>query len=147
MTEDESAVVEAIAASRHEWLTRLRTGDLDGYLGALAPDAVWMPPQGPAVTGAAALRAWLAPSFAQYRCALTLEDVRMRVAGDRAFERGAFHSALTPLAGGEPLVHVGRYALFWRRDADRSWRIERYVDETELRALAPEGDGAYGAGA
>lgn len=131
MSAEQEALAD-IARSRTEWLARLGEGDLDGYLAVLTADVVWLPPRGPALAGAAALRAWLSTFLAQYRYDFTLSDVRIRVAGDRAFERGAYRSALTPTAGGVPMVYVGRYALLRRRDPDGRWRIERYADDTDL---------------
>ena len=31
------------------------------------------------------------------------------------------------------MVHEGEYFIFWRRDGDGRWRIDRYADITGLR--------------
>lgn len=131
---DASDAPEGIARSRAEWLGRLRAGDLDGYLGVMAMDVVWLPPRGAALEGIGALRSWLAPFLAKYRYDFAVSQVRLRVADGWAFERGHYRSVLMPIGEGAPLTHEGQYSLFWRQKSDGQWRIDRYADST---ALAP----------
>ena len=49
----------AIAQSRMRWLGALEAGDLDGYLQAMSPNVVWVPPRGDALHGHADLKSWL----------------------------------------------------------------------------------------
>lgn len=124
--------LNGIARARADWLARLGAGDLDGYVGAMTAGVVWLPPRGPAMQGVAALRHWLTPFLARYGYNFSVAEVRLRVAGDWVFERGRYRSVLTPASEEESMVHEGRYALFWHRQPDGRWLIDRYADETQL---------------
>ena len=51
----------------------------------------------------------------------------IEVAGEWAFERGAYTNALTPTAGGMPTDDEGKYLLISRRQPDASWIIARHI--------------------
>lgn len=128
---------QAIAQRRRQWVEAVNGRDVDGYVGLLTADVVWLPPGQPALRGRTAFRDWVRPFFDQYAYNFSIDGVRLRVHGDWALERATFTSQLTPVEGGEPMSHTGTYVLLWRRDDDGVWRIERYADDTGLAAEAP----------
>lgn len=60
---------------------------------------------------------------------MSVSDLEFRVAGRWAVEKGAFHSRMTPRAGGA-MEHTGRFIALWRHELDGAWRIDRYIDDT-----------------
>lgn len=124
-----SDALEALAARRREWKAAVESGDPDRYAALLTEGAEWIPPSGDALVGREAFRAWVAPFVERFAYESELEPDLVRVAGDRAVERGRFVSRMTPRDGGETASHEGRYVVVWRHDPD-AWRIDRYVDVT-----------------
>ena len=120
-----------IAAVRQRWVEAINAGSAAGFVQCVTEDAVWLPPRGDAIQGRAAIAAWLAPLFAQYRYDYTTVEERVRLAGDWAIEEARFRTVLHPKSEpGDPLVHDGRYLLIWQRLPSGQWLIERYVDRT-----------------
>ena len=112
---------------RHEWITVVNNGSLDEYADLVAEDVVWLPPAGGALTGRKAFREWLRPFFTRYDYEFTVEPSEVRVFDGWCAELGRFRSVLST-GGGDRQEHTGNYFVLWRLDADRTWRIERYVD-------------------
>lgn len=108
-------------------MAAVNEGSLEEYAGLLVPDIVWVPPGADAIAGRAAVRDWLAPFFRTYAYTFDVEVEDLRPAGLLAVERGTFSTRLVPREGGDPMEHIGRYLVLWRRD-EGEWRIERYVD-------------------
>lgn len=81
---------------RAKWWATVSSGDLDGYLGLFADDAVWVTPELDEVVGRDAIRAWLEPVFAQFDYELTITVADVRVAGNLGIERARFISRMTP---------------------------------------------------
>jgi ketosteroid isomerase-like protein len=82
-------------------------------------DAVFMPPNQPAVEGRAAIRAWFAAFPPMSAFNLTVVEIKGR--GDLAYERGTY--TLTIAASGKtPAVSDhGKFLAVRRRQADGSW--------------------------
>ena len=125
--------------TREKWLRVVNAGDPDAYAELLSEEGLWLPPRQEPVLGRAAFREWLRPFFDRYEYDFSLQRTRIRVRGDSAVETGGFVSRMTPKQGGETMEHRGTYTLVWRCEEDGEWRIERYVDDTELRRELEEG--------
>lgn len=57
-----------------------------------------------------------------------MEPAQIRAFDGWCAETGRFHTVLSEKGNGAPQEHGGWYFALWRRDADGTWRIERYVD-------------------
>jgi uncharacterized protein (TIGR02246 family) len=125
--------VEAIERRRHDWISAVNVRNVDAYLDLLTEDAVWIPPGQLALSGHAAFQAWVQPFFERFFYKFTITDATVRMAGNWAVERATFHSTVTPVSGEPPAQHSGLYLVFWRRETDGLWRIERYFDETSTK--------------
>ena len=122
--------IEAIDRRREEWMAVVNAGDVERYMSLFADEIVWFPPEMQAISGREAVRVWLQPFFDRFDYQFTLSALSNRLAGNWAIERGTFTSRMTPKLSGEPMELSGRYIVFWRRDQNKVWMIERYVDET-----------------
>ena len=123
----------AYATHHRDWIAAVEATDIDAYADLVTEDLVWIPPHGDAVVGRAAFRSWLRPFFGAFAYDVSLDGIEAHEAGRWIAEVGEFTSRMTPLAGGAPATHSGRYFALWRREGE-AWRIERYVDLGALGA-------------
>lgn len=119
-----------IAERRQQWIDAVNARDVDRYIELLTEDIVWLPPGQPALSGRPAFAAWVRPFFERFGYEFGITEPTVRPAGKWAVERGTFQTRMTPLKGGEVGFHTGAYLALWRKEADDTWRIERYIDET-----------------
>lgn len=127
---DDHSAIAAITACRARWIAAINAGDAEAFVAVLTDDAVWLPWGQAAISGKAAIRAWLGAPFAEYDYDYTVTDVQLRVAGAWAVERARFLTRATRREGGEAPTHEGRYTLLWRLTPAAGWLIERYIDHT-----------------
>ncbi len=126
------ALPEALSAARRSWLEAANASDPGAYAEHLAEDAVWLPPGLPAIEGRHAIHRWLAETMASLSYDLTLEDVEIRLADGWASETGRFLARMTDETTGRAMEHEGGYLILWSEAPEGRWRIDRYVDLTEL---------------
>ena len=117
------ADVEAINSLRDEFIALDNAGDAAGLASLYTNDAVLMPPNQAAVTGNQAIESWFQTTFDQFTTEFTVASEELEVVGDWAFDWGAYMTALTPRAGGEPTEDRGKYIVILRKQVDGSWRI------------------------
>lgn len=121
-----SAAVE-LDERRREWIAAVNSRSLDEYADLVTDDVVWLPPAGAALTSRKAFRRWLEPFFTRYDYEFSLDPSEVRAFDGWCAEVGRFRTVLSTERG-DPQEHTGHYFVLWRLDADRIWRIERYVD-------------------
>ena len=136
MSETMPSDLQAIAHQRQQWTAAVNARDVDRYLELLTEDVVWLPPGQSALSGRRAFEAWVRPFFERFSYEFTITEPAVRLAGDWAVERGAFHTKMRSLDDGQTGHHAGTYLVLWRREAGGTWRIERYIDETHAPAAA-----------
>ncbi len=117
------ADVEAINSLRDEFIGLDNASDAAGLASLYTNDAVLMPPNQAAVTGNQAIESWFQTTFDQFTTEFTVASEELEVVGDWAFDWGAYMTALTPKAGGEPTEDRGKYIVILRKQVDGSWRI------------------------
>ena len=119
-----TVAVQEVRTADVAWAAAFGRGDLDGYMGFVDSTAVILQPNGPAVRGAADIRALLEgflglPGF-KGEWAPTGVDVA--ASGDLAYTTGCYEmSYLDP--SGRPVTERGKYLEVWRRQADGHWRM------------------------
>lgn len=121
------ADVEAIDQVREAHVAALNDGDVDAWVAAFTGDGVQMPPNAPANLGSESIRAWSQAFLGPLRVEFALAVDEVQVAGDWAFERGAYTIALTPKAGGEPMQDAGKYITIYQRQPGGAWRMGRDI--------------------
>lgn len=124
--------LEDIKQQRKKWISAVSKGDLETYLSLLCENIVWIPPETPAVHGIQSMREWLEPFFRKFEYEFNVSNINTRIAGDWTVEHGTFSSNLKPRTGGDTMTHTGRYIIIWHREKDGEWRIERYIDVTQV---------------
>lgn len=128
--------LQAIEHQRNQWIAAVNAHDVDRYLELLTEDIVWLPPGQPALSGREAFESWVRPFFERFRYEFALIEPEVQMAGDWAVERGTFQTQMQSLDDGQSGQHTGRYLVLWRRESDNTWRIERYIDETQTPGAA-----------
>ncbi len=126
-TAEAEADVEAINSLRNEFIALDNASDAAGLASLYTNDAVLMPPNEAAVTGNQAIESWFQTTFDQFTTEFTVASEELEVVGDWAFDWGAYMTALTPRAGGEPTEDRGKYIVILRKQVDGSWRIARDI--------------------
>jgi ketosteroid isomerase-like protein len=77
------------------------------------------------------IRAWSQAFLAAFRATFALSVDEVQVAGDWAFERGAYRIGLTPRSGGAPIDDVGKYITIYARQPGDAWQIARDIWNTD----------------
>jgi len=126
-TAETEADVEAINSLRDEFIALDNASDAAGLASLYTNDAVLMPPNEAAVTGSQAIESWFQTTFDQFTTEFTVASEELEVVGDWAFDWGAYMTALTPKAGGEPTEDRGKYIVILRKQVDGSWRIVKNI--------------------
>ena len=122
-----SADVEtALQAKVQEFEAALRARDLERVMALYADDAVFMPPNSPALSGSAAIRQFWTGLLAapNVEADLIIEDIE--TCGDLAIERGRLEITA-------PFRDSGKYLVVWRNRGGR-WQI---VSDIFNSSLAP----------
>jgi len=119
--------VTSIRALHGIRLEAAAAADLDAFLETMTEDAVLMPPDGPAIEGREAMRAFLGVMFETYVVDVKKPHSSITVVGDWAFEDYTYEMTLAPRAGGAPIVDAGKGMFVYRRGEDGRWRIARDV--------------------
>lgn len=122
-----AAAVDDPAAHRaHEaYVEAINSNDLGRLLGVLTDDVVFMSPHEPVMVGKAAVRPWLEGYLKAYKTHWDKPVQEFTVSGEWAFERYAWTSTDTPVAGGAPVTDTGWGFVVYHRDADGTWRGAR----------------------
>lgn len=125
-------IPDALRKRHREWIQVVKDGNVDGYCQILTENVVWMPPGSIPIEGRKAFQKWLTPFFNQFSYQFDINDIRLKVSGNRAIERAQFISTMTPKAGGDSMKHAGTFIALWVQMKDSNWYIERYIDDTDL---------------
>jgi len=112
--------VNAIKDAMKEWGEAFESNDVERIMASVAPNAVFIPPNEPALVGSAAIEAWTRGLLQAMRITaldITVDDVRV---GDAwAVCHGQWNMSMT--ADGETLTDVTRYVVIWEAQSDGSW--------------------------
>jgi ketosteroid isomerase-like protein len=129
MNPQHSRDLEAIDGLRRGHVAAVERGDVGWLVAAFAEDGMQMPPHAPANVGRQAIRSWLQGLFGAFEVGFTLSVDEVRVAGEWAFERGAYGIALTPKSDPavEPMREAGKYITIYSRRPGGGWEIARDI--------------------
>jgi uncharacterized protein (TIGR02246 family) len=97
---------------------------VDGWVSYFAEDGSMFPGNAPIVTGKDAIRAYMAPAFADPSFSLTWQPTRADVSrsGDLGYTVGSFERKSSDPQG-NPAVRRGKYVTIWKKQADGNWKV------------------------
>ena len=128
--EADRAAILSMYATRLQTIQSAGTLDeiLEAYVATVADDAVWMPPNSPAVAGKDAIRAWARDFFSRYALDVDSLPVEALEVGDRlAVRRYRSVGRYIPSDGGEPVPYDQKYVDVLRRGSTGSWEIALHM--------------------
>ena len=108
--------------------TAFAAGDAAAMAALVTADAVWMPPEEPAITGRATIQNRYTNMFSELRnrfenISHSLEVDDVQVCGDWAISRGRYRLEMTLRAVPHTVVVTGKNAHTYSRQADGRWLI------------------------
>ncbi len=97
---------------------------VEGWVSYFAEDGSMFPANAPIVTGKEAIRALMAPAFANPSFSLSWQPTRAEVstAGDLGYTVGTFVRTVNDPEG-KPLIQRGKYVTIWKKSADGNWKV------------------------
>ncbi len=101
--------------------------DLEEFLGLVPDDAVFMPPDEPAIVGRRAIGEWYQSLYDALRIDITHEPLEVDVFGDMIVHRGNARGTMTPRSGGEPIPFDNKYLMVLEKRPDGSLQVWRAV--------------------
>src|SRR6266496_4701730 len=124
---DAEPVTAAVNAISTRYSSALNAGDLDSWLSLWTDDGIQLPPGEPPVVGKDQIRARNQGLLDKFTVNLSSTSAEVGVAGDWAFDRGAYTATLTPKGGGRTIPIDGKYLTILKRQPDGSWKIHRDI--------------------
>ena len=116
LTPADVTAIAAVAASLSEAIV---AGDYERALAQRTDDVVWMPPDGPALEGKAAVLQALGQG--PRAAAFTLTSTGTDGSDDIAYDRGTF--TYTVVMGSDTINTTGKYLTILRRQPDNTWKV------------------------
>jgi uncharacterized protein (TIGR02246 family) len=129
---DTAADVAAINAVREAYVAADNARDAAAVAALYADNATLMPSNHAAVSGKAAIEAFLQQEYAAMSMALTVTPRETKAAGDMGYDTGTTAITLTPKAGGKAMSSSGKYAVTLARQADGSWKITNLIYNEDM---------------
>jgi len=117
-----SADTAAIASIHPRFRQALLARDFDTLVACYTDDAVFMPPNHPAVHGRAALKAWMAAFPKASEFTLTIERIEGRA--DLAYVQGSYAMTIHPDGAPAAVTDRGKYIEIRRRQPNGEWLLE-----------------------
>ncbi len=128
LTEEDVAAVRSLGAALDE---AALASDWGALAALLTENAVFMPPNGPAVEGRAAIQEWI-ESLGILMTAHTFEFIDVGGQGDVAYARATYTEAFT-VGGAAPAIEdAGKVLGILRRQPDNSWLIAVWCWNSDL---------------
>jgi uncharacterized protein (TIGR02246 family) len=121
----------AIGDLHNSWIDSVNAGNVDGLLGLMADDAVFLNP-GRAPFGPDGFPDGFAAAHQQYRICCKSELEELVVAGDIAYTLCRDSLSLAPRSGGEAMDLAGNRLTIYRKQADGRWLLARDANTLTL---------------
>ena len=119
-----AADVQAVKDVEAAWLKDMATKDADKFASYFADDASGLYPGAATLNGKAAIKAAIAPYFADPKFAYTFEETKVVAAkgGDMVYSEGTYSWTMTNPKTKKPMTDKGKYLTVYMKQADGSWK-------------------------
>jgi ketosteroid isomerase-like protein len=122
--------IAAVTAVRSGFATALNNGDAVAIGNAYTATAVSMHNHDKTVTGRDAIIESQKAMFSQFSVKAEITGEDTKTFGDVGYDRGRYKMALTPKAGGDPVIDEGRYIVLLEKDASGAWKLTADMDNS-----------------
>jgi ketosteroid isomerase-like protein len=140
---DDPADAQAVTKTVEAFGAAMNAGDADGMVAMMTDRTVYADNHFPVAVGKAAVQLMSAAQNSQFRTEFKVPVDEVRVAGDVAVARGTWAITLTPKAEGmAPVIDRGSWMLTAGRQADRSWKWEWVMANSDQPMPGATADGA-----
>jgi uncharacterized protein (TIGR02246 family) len=129
----------AVRRLTQEWVLACNTRQLDELLDLYAPDALVLRSNLPAIRGAAAVREFFFSALEAGLGEVSVEPMRVEVAGDLAHEVGRY-SALVPGTAGKRREERGKYLWVFSKQNSGDWKLISECWSADLTLTGAESD-------
>jgi len=116
---------KAIERAYEEWVNATNAKDLERWASFLAPDAIFLPPNHPALRDEAAIRAFYSRLFADSRFSLKCRQEAVEVAEseDFAWSTGTCEATFTG-PDGDTDQDLSKWVKVWKRLSGGEWKCK-----------------------
>jgi uncharacterized protein (TIGR02246 family) len=129
----------AVRRLTQEWVLACNTRQLDELIDLYAPDALVLRSNLPAIRGAAAVREFFFGALEAGLGEVSVEPIRVEVAGDLAHEVGRY-SALVPGTAGKRREERGKYLWVFSKQSSGDWKLISECWSADLTLTTAESD-------
>jgi uncharacterized protein (TIGR02246 family) len=129
----------AVRRLTQEWVLACNTRQLDELVDLYAPDALVLRSNLPAIRGAAAVREFFFSALEAGLGEVSVEPMRVEVAGELAHEVGRY-SALVPGTAGKRREERGKYLWVFSRQSSGDWKLISECWSADLTLTTAESD-------
>lgn len=131
----------AIAAFNQRYLQAINAGDIETLSSLTTAGHIMLPPNRPPLAGKSANDSANRRAFELFDIDETWTPLETEIAGDWAYQRGAFTVVATPRAGGETRRTSGHFLRIYKRLPGGEWRMIRDMfNSDQPPASAPRPD-------
>jgi uncharacterized protein (TIGR02246 family) len=118
------ADLQAVKDLEAAWLKDVATKDADKWASYFAEDGCALYPGAGILNGKAAIKAAMAPYFADPNFSLTFESTRAMASqgGDMVYSQGTYTMTVTNPKTKKPMTDKGKYLTVFTKQADGSWK-------------------------
>jgi len=119
-----AADVQAVKDLEASWQKDANSKDADKWASYFAEDGSGLYPGAGTLNGKAAIKAAMAPYFADPNFALTFQSTRTMASkgGDMVYSQGTYTMTMTNPKTKKPVTDTGKYLTVYAKQADGSWK-------------------------
>ncbi len=119
-----AADLQAVKDVEAAWVKDTATRDADKWANYFAEDGCGLYPGTGILTGKAAIKAAMAPYFADPNFSLTFQSTRALASkgGDMVYSQGTYTMTVTNPKTKKPITDKGKYLTVYTKQADGSWK-------------------------
>ena len=119
-----AADLQAVKDVEAAWLKDTATKDADKWASYFAEDGCALYPGAGILNGKAAIKAAMAPYFADPNFSLTFQSTRAMASkgGDLVYSLGTYTMTMTNPKTKKPMTETGKYLTVFAKQADGSWK-------------------------
>lgn len=130
-----AAAVQAVKDVEAAWVKNINTKDADKFLSYFAEDGSALYAGTGILTGKAAIKANVAPYFADPNLAATFQSTRMVASksGDMVYSQGTYILTTTDPKTRKTVTDKGKYLTIYMKQDDGSWKVVADTDNSDFK--------------